>query len=325
MAGTRISDEIVRSREIGNSAAIKKPENTQTSRPSQQNDLPVKATPVKIIPQSGVNITTLKLFEQTAANMAIQKDPLNIALLIFSRFLSISPDQKLIEKLRREVLPFTRVSPEAIKEKQEAKGLAALIAGDKGVSLLPEAMEHYAHFFGWPEGGKGKHREREKNPDGKEVEAIAEEEAGEDELLDILNKLPGKNGQYWLVFPLNIMVGGIELSIFIRILKSRLSSNLHMPNLNCLIADITGAKKQWRCFLKESEGKFRADIQVYPECGPKALGLLQRKAEKFLGKSDGLLGDFKGFAEITVRSGNEKPSWAEDLAAECLPFVDEKV
>ena len=52
---------------------------------------------------------------------------------------------------------------------------------------------------------------------------------------------------------------------------------------------------------------------------------LTRADELILAKSGGLFGDFGTFTGILVRNGNGKPSWAEDLCTECMPFIDEKV
>jgi len=295
----------------------------------------------------GQTLAALKLFEEAAVNLGIQKDQLSAALLVFTRFFSLPPDKKLLENLRREVYSSFKASHHTAKEKSDILAIAAVIAADKGVILTPEALERYANFFEFPPGSpentpegsskddKEKRRDHDKTQDskspledGEELRAIAESEAAKDEFLDIMNTLPGKNGHYWLVFPFNITVRGIELKVLVRILNNRRSSasSRFSPEPGCrLIADISGSRRQWRFFLKENGGKFSADIRVYPECRPRALAFLQKEAERFLGKGGGIFGNFGGFQDILVRNGDEKFSWADELSTDCLPFIDGKV
>ena len=92
-----------------------------------------------------------------------------------------------------------------------------------------------------------------------------------------------------------------------------------------LIVDITGPKKQWRCFLKKAGEEFLADLRVYPMQRPRALKILQKEAEQILKEGRALFGSFKGFDKILVRNGEEAPSWADDLCTESLPYVDEAI
>ena len=209
--------------------------------------------------------------------------------------------------------------------------MAAAAAADKGVALSPEVLERYARFLDPPAfvedgepggkdafdgGGDGKknQKNREDAPDKEELRAIAEEEAKKDGLLDFLNSIPGKNGQYWIVYPFCINVRGIELKVFVRILERE-------PFLTCqneqLLVDIVSPKRQYRCFLKKSSGRLQADIRVYPEVSPKALKLLSKNAERFLGNVE--------FEDILVRNGEGAPSWAEAWLAEYLPYIDKEV
>jgi len=290
------------------------------------------------------------LFRQTAAALNLPADPLNIAILAISRFFSLTPSHASMTALRREVLASsTNSSPQTAAEKAalEAKALAAAAAFDKGVALTPEALERYARFFAAPasaedpgkpadkpadkqpedpreasgenaasggggfggSGGKNS-QDREELPQKDDLRIMAEEEAAQDDLLDLLNSIPGKNGQYWVVFPFNITVRGTELKVFIRILKGK---DFLPGGSEYLIVDIAGSKRQYRCFLKKNSGKIRADIEVYPGLPPKALRALAKKAENFL-----------PFEEVLARNGEGAPSWAENWCAESLPAVNEE-
>ena len=251
------------------------------------------------------------------------------------------PSQALIATLRREILTASDSSPKSAAEKAafEAKAMAAVAAADKGVTLSPETLERYARFLEAPVfkddgesggknafngGGSGKKnpQEREEVPDKEELRAIAGEEAKNDGFLDIMNSIPGKNGQYWAVFPFNIKVGGTELKVFLRILKGEpllTGENEHV------IVDIAGPRRQYRCFLGKTSGKLRADIRVYPELSPKALKQFSKKAKSFLGEGSALVGNSLVFEEILVKNGDGVPSWAEILLAEPLLSIDKEV
>ena len=229
--------------------------------------------------------------------------------------------------LRREVLSSGQASaPQTAAEQSalEAKAFAAAAAFDKGVSLGPEALERYSRFFDMPSesqtgeknaysdgGGKGNSPDREEIPQKEELQAIAEKEAEEDSLLDMMNRIPGKNGQHWAVFPFNITLRGVELQVFLRILKGEAFSGGENEHL---IIDISAPAHQYRCFLRKTGINIQADIQVYPELSPRALKSLTKKAEKLL-----------SFGEILVRNGSGTPSWTEDWSAECLPSVNKTV
>ena len=285
-----------------------------------------------------------ELLRQTAAALGLPIDTLSVTLLAFSRLFSFTVTPALMGTLRREFLAsFKSSSPGDIeKAVPEAEVLAMVAAFDKGVTLSAEALEQYARFFlppvytGEPgaeddvppkgdatvPGNKGVPPDSEEAPGESEVQAIAEKQTQEDTVLDFLNSLPGKNGQYWTVFPFKIKVRGIELSVFIRILKREFFS---ATEGEYLIADIVGPKRQWRCFLRKRAGKFRTDIRIYPKMSPRALRLLQKEAERFLGERSGLSGNFEGFGEILVQNGEGAASWMEDLYTECLPSINRQV
>jgi len=289
-----------------------------------------------------------QLLKQTAAALGLPVDTLSITLLAFSRLFSFNLSPAFLSALRRDFLAQGKSSsPESAGDKAalEANVLGLIAALDKGVTLSPEALEQYARFLLPPaitgktdtkeeddcppkEGtavpaakgsAKGSSTDREAAPGEIEVQAIAEEQAKKHTLLDFLNSLPGKNGQFWTVFPLKINVRGTELQVFIRILKREIFSAVESEYV---IADIAGPKRQWRCFLGKKAGKIRADIRVFPEMSPRALAVLAKEAKRFL---EGAAGNSPGFEEIQVRNGEEAPSWMEDLAAECLPSIDKEI
>jgi len=356
--------KIVKPDGFGKSIVPSRPESPQKAAIPRSNPTPPEQLSGKVAARAGEqNVYAGKLFMEAAASLGLPKDALSVALLVFTRFFSLSADKAFVGSLRREILDQLKTSsPGTAEEKAalEAKVMAAVIAADKGVFLTPSALERYARFLipaafnpksseeketpspktaaadqdsHEKSPGKTRGETREEIPEADELKAIAETQTREDGLLDFFNRLPGKNGQNWLVLPFEINVKGIELKVLLRVLKSRRASvpgALSAPEDGQLIADIAGPKRQWRCFVKQAAGKLRADIRVYPEQSQKALDHLRKQAERFLGKGGSLpwsknTGNFGGFEEIIVRNGDRIPSWTEDLWLEYLPFLDEEV
>jgi hypothetical protein len=306
---------------------------------------PAQSSPIKkpeLVPEfpSGKTISAKELFIKTAANLGFPKDALSVALLAFARYFSVSLSPALIGALRREILASGKSSsPETPAEKAalEADALSALIADDKGVELSPQTLEHYAGFLSFPEENiiqpdeadysPKRDHSREECPEAEEMQILIEEQAQNDETLTFLNNLPGKNGQRWLVFPFSVRVKGIEFQIFLRLLIKESVSSIkgESSEEEHLIVDISGPKRQWRCFLKKAGEKFLADIRVYPGQTDRALKSLQKEAEQILKEGRALFGSFKGFDEIIVQNGEEAPSWADALCGESLPSIDEQV
>jgi len=301
---------------------------SELKNPGQGKPVKLPAGEAPPVP-TGKTTSAKELFIKTAANLGFPKDALSVTLLAFARYFSISLSPALLKTLRREILASGKSSsPETASEKAtlEADALSALIADDKGVILSTEALKNYARFLSFPEENtiqpyERRDQDREENPSAEELRILIEEQGQNDDTLSFLNNLPGKNGQRWLVFPFSVRVKGIELKVFIRLLRKEPAS---LGDNEEIIVDISGPNRQWRCFLKKADEKFLADIRVYPQQRPRALKLLQNEAEKMLKKAEGLFGDFKGFDEVLVRNG-ETASWAEDLCAESLPYIDEEI
>ena len=321
---TAVKEQKVKAEKTLNSATELK--NTGQGRPVQSSSI----GSTKGESPAGKIIPAKELFIKTATNMGFPKDALSVALLVFARYFSVSLSPALMKTLRREILASGKPSsPETPVEKAalEAEALSALIALDKGVELSPQALEHYANFLLLPEKNPKRQDEKgdhncEESPEAEELRILTEEQEQNDGVLAFLNQLPGKNGQHWLVFPFSIRVKGIEFQVFLRLLKKEPVSSGEDGHL---IVDISGPKRQWRCFLKKEGEKFLADLRIYPIQRLGVLKRLQKEAEQILGEGRGLFGSFKGFDEILLRNLEEAPSWAEDLYTESLPYIDEEI
>jgi hypothetical protein len=319
--------------------------NLSAQNPLPQGSLPEKpAQPLAAESSAGKPVLTGEFLKAAADGMGLPRDPLSVALLSIPHFFSMQANPDTLKAIRREILASGKGSiPKTNQEKAalEAETLAHVSTRDKGVILSEEALSRYARYLGYPDDREQNRREapsRDENPTADELKALAEEQAKSEGFLDLLNTLPNKNGHYWLVFPFNIKIRGIEIEVFLRLLRE---GSLSSGGTRHLIADIKTPRKQWRCYLKETGGKFRADIRVYPNYHEKALNLLQKEAVRFLGEIGKLPGNlpaslpgslpgviphnFKGFDEVLVQNGEKDSSWADDLCAESLLSVNKEV
>jgi hypothetical protein len=285
----------------------------------------------------GANIQ--ELYKQTAVLLGLPQDTLSFVLLSAIRYFSLSPDAALLTRLRGELLASGAASaPKTGREKaaMEAKALALAAAEDKGLRLSPEALEEYAAAMepdAWFSGGEGRERrrsppekedppDREKTPDPEELEKLyaaaggTGKKGGKEGLLSWLNRLPGGNGQSWIVFPFKIKVGGVELRVSVRLLikEHLLCASGRDAVQGCLIVDIEGSAGNWRFILDRSgDGKSAMDITVYP--GQTAdTKSLKREAEKFF-----------GITGIGVGKSDEAPFLIEQLHLKDLPYINETV
>jgi len=126
--------------------------------------------------------------------------------------------------------------------RRDALSLAATAAESKGVKLDAGGLEAYAAAID-PDrrerdsGGQGERERRDENPDEAEKDGSRNAPAGdkaplsgsglretvcefaeEDPLLAVLNRLPGKDGRRWIVFPFTYSDCGREFSVSMRVL-----------------------------------------------------------------------------------------------------------
>jgi hypothetical protein len=283
-------------------------------------------------------------FKQAVSVLGLPQDALSFTLITLTRLFSL-PMDGFLPGLRREVLAGAVSVPKnsGEKAKTEARALAAASAAAKGVGLSPEALEEYAQALG---GGFGDNRNGGKNSgngadndgakDGNaanealnagELRRLFDEfmesgggESGEKGLVSFLNRIPAKNGRRWALWPFNIAIGGVDLRVFIRILKREEGSFSALPDR--LIADISGPRRHWRLVADKGGGAGRAEISVYPGLPPGELKALQMEAgAAFAGMG----------AEIKVLNrANEEEFLEENLLGmffpgETLPAVNEEV
>jgi hypothetical protein len=281
-----------------------------------------------------------ELYKQPAAFLGLPQDTLSFVLISAIRYFFLPPDAALLSRLRGNLLASGAASaPKTGGEKTalEAKAIAAAAAADKGLFLSPEALEEYAAaieggaWFSSRQEGQPEDEDlpdREETPEGEELEKLylkanRSQEKGGGGVLSWLNRLPGRNGQGWAVFPFKIKVRGVELRVFVRLLIKGhpFFASPGDTGQGSLIVDIEGPAQNWRFILERIGGKSIMDITVYPgSSGSKRdIKALEKEAGKF----------FNGM-EIRVRRNGEAPSlvdqqYIDQRYQEALPSVNEEV
>jgi len=187
-------------------------------------------------------------------------------------------------------------APEAgtVFKNREALSLAASAAEGKGVEIQPKGLEAYARALD-PESRQdgeqgGRRGRRKKNDNASEetssrktaaisagsLEKMALETAEKNPLLAILNKLPGKDGKRWIVFPFDFCDNGREFKVSLRIL---LETGKNVNRAGCMALDIAirgiiesgsaienGGTEKRRLFVLEPAN--RLSVYLQPEIEP---------------------------------------------------------
>lgn len=192
-----------------------------------------------------------------AAFAGLPSDKLSASIVSIARFFFLPLKPQLLADIRRQAFtaeqaeskqtggkhidagqvetkpPSMSVSHNDTKNKQ-ALVLAACAAESKSVELLPKGLESYAeavdpgrekHHEGEKRHDKNEQRHNEENTEIKtasvnpsELKKIALNSSENNPLLYILNRLNGKNGQRWIVFPFDFSQNGKQMRVSMRIL-----------------------------------------------------------------------------------------------------------
>jgi hypothetical protein len=262
--------------------------------------------------------------------------------LSFLRYFSLPLDGEQIAGLRREVLASRPAGTAAGEPKtRAAAALGAAAAMDKGVLLSPEALAEYAAAID-PEGGQsgdGEFNGKQGNspeqeyPEDREKKKKDRPNSGESRedpletgairkkiesfpanqpLVDFLNRLTGKNGGRWMVFPFKFTSGGVAYRVSLRILLIDTENGCEGT---CLTLDILGKTGRWVfCLSGYGTAHSRADIGVSPPLPRRALKNLEGELQEFLGDL---------VEKIDVKN-QETPFWAEGVNREFPLSVNEE-
>ncbi|MDR0323813.1 MAG: hypothetical protein LBI12_05125, partial [Treponema sp.] len=168
------------------------------------------------------------------AAAGLPADKLSSSIVSFVRFFSLPIKKEVLLDIRRQV--FAHPTAQTAEERTTLS-MAAAAAESKGVELHQKGLELYAEAVDpkWRErqnsGGQNKqhnNRQNQQNDDNilsksgsinsSNLEKIALEDAEKDPLLSILNRLPGKNGQRWIVLPFEFNEKNRQFRMSLRIL-----------------------------------------------------------------------------------------------------------
>jgi hypothetical protein len=171
------------------------------------------------------------------ASSGLPADKLSSSIISFARFFSLPLKPEILADIRRQAFSNqadpvkqetakSESAPKLPAEARAALSLAAAAAEAKGVELQPKTLELFAQAVD-PERRKqdGQHQEKKNrnqeensilNPSSLKKNAL--EEAENDPLLFILNRLPDKNGGRWIVLPFDFAQDGCEYKVSMRVL-----------------------------------------------------------------------------------------------------------
>jgi hypothetical protein len=243
------------------------------------------------------------------AAAGLPADKLSASIVSFARFFSLPLKPELMAAIRRQALssPSAATQSDSAKalvktvaaettpglktaaQNREALSLAAAAAESKRLELHPQGLENFAEAIdpNWQKRQEegGRHRRRNKNHDEKEnspkanaisasgVKEMALESAEKDPLLNILNKLPGKNGQRWIVLPFSFCEGNRTFNVSLRILLETENQTLTQVSLGAglMALDIAENERSWLFVLDKRNAAATLAVYLQPELPPKAL------------------------------------------------------
>jgi hypothetical protein len=133
-----------------------------------------------------------------------------------------------------------------------------------------------------PETGQGSGGEGEGNQGGnpETLRNLARKAEAGEPLLELLNRIPGKDGKYWLVIPIPIEDGGVRLQVTLRLL---LAPTAGTPgNVEQMTLGINGDRERW-LFSYRPGAVLQAAL--WPETGEGERVGLERELAECLGLS----------------------------------------
>jgi hypothetical protein len=214
-----------------------------------------------------------------------------------------------------EVVSSKSASLETLAKNRDALSLAAAAIKDKGAEINPEKLETFAEAIDpdWQKRNSGhnsqeqRHKEQKKEDNAKaevdtsnktalsasDIRTLALESTEKDPLLAILNKLPGRNGQFWVVLPFNFCESGREFKVSLRMLIDKEnSSENNVKHLSLDIVEHGEQEYRWLFVPVHTSQEVvnttsnsvisRLMLYIQPELSPKALVSLARKMSQLM-------------------------------------------
>ena len=281
--------------------------------------------PLSAAPAEMQNTPAVRSAASLITALGLPPDGLSASIVSFVRFFSLPLKPELTAEIRRHVLAVKPAEPEkAVARSRTALSLAAAACKDKGVILSPEGLASYAAKIDsegeerQSPGGQGRHRrrqdEQEKETSAEKsgaitasaIKKVALETEAKDPLLALLNKLPGKNGRRWIVFPFSFGEDGREFRVSMRIL---LEGEDRASRMVMDIAENGGDLPRRWLFAIKSAGEIPAlDVFVQPSLPPNAHARFERELSQLMGIPCGRVSVKTGFEPFYCES-----SYADNL------------
>jgi hypothetical protein len=303
-------------------------------------------------PQSAVRQAATRSLSSLISAAGLPSDKLSASIISFARFFSLPLKPELLKHIRQQAftntpdvdLPNTTPvaknnAPEAgtVIKNREALSLAASAAEGKGVELQPKGLETYAQAID-PELRRkqdGEQRgQRKKNDDDKDSEEASPQKtaainAGSLEkmslegmernpLLEILNRLPEKDGKHWIVLPFDFSDNDREFKVSLRIL---LETGKTENRACCMALDIvirsifeSGKAEKQRLFVLEPAN--RLSVYIKPEITPAQRTALVRKLSALLEIAPD---------RIFIKTKKESFPFEKESVGDLLGSIDEAV
>jgi len=240
--------------------------------------------------KSAVDANVPRSAASMAAAAGLPADRLSSSIVSFARFFSLPLKPQLLADIRRQAahfvpqpapvsVPASLPVPGGISAALAAKMREAFLltaAESKGVELQPKGLEFYTEAVDpdsrrQNEDQQRKRRYREQNEQAEKLsktesitadnlKKIAFEYAEKNPLVDILNKLPGKNGQRWIVFPFDFVQDDKEFRVSMRILLDNVKG---LNRAVCMALDIAIGNEQRQLFVLEYANEKAVRLTVY--------------------------------------------------------------
>jgi len=293
--------------------------------PSAKN-VQSKTPPTQTAKTSAPSLPALPRSASSLISVAkLPADKLSASIISFARFFSLPIKPELMAVIRRQslaqpqsataqsdLIKHTAAETEsdsgvAVKIR-EAFSLAAAAAESKGVELNEKGLEAFAEAID-PDQKRQDSKEqnqrgrRNKNRDdrGEEgasikagsfsanaIEELALESAEKDPLLHILNRMPGKNDQRWIVLPFSFNENDREFRVSMRILLDTKNASSRAV---CMALDIaesqdienSAPEKRHLFVLEWAKNQInRLSVYLQPELPHKAQALFISELSNFL-------------------------------------------
>jgi len=317
------------------------------------NDQSVKNISSKVQAQSvktSAPVSAVRSASSLAAAAGLPQDKLSASIVTFARFFSLPLKPEMLSAIRRQSFPpqgasqsAPSLSPQQVSSGsvsaqepnmtaakiREALSLSSAAAESKGVELDLKALEEYAQAVDpeWQKrqnSGEQKKKRRDKDQNEKlktthitapALEKTVLQSVQNNPLLAILNKLPGKNGQRWIVLPFDFPHDDPEYRVSMRILLDEQTSS----RAACMALDIAenaNTGRRWMFMLESANDKpVRLTCYLRPDLPPVAQSRLKRELSSLLEISS---------ERVFVKNSTESFP-CESERGEQLPSIDEAV